>query len=218
MSLCPPAPQDPPAPTAAPDIELPAGAQLPASLQRRAQAWRLIAGALRVARDDGGARDPLVQLALAGDLVGLEPLCGQPRLHTLQALTDCRLQPLQAEDGGERGLLAEALTQQWKRSADMAALRRGPMPECIKRLLLMLAGAHHGRDPGEHLHGLPKVRDIAEIVDSTPETVSRVITALRRMALLADRQAGQARYDARRLAACAMPVGMSRSDLAAGLA
>lgn len=218
MTFCPPALQDLAAPASAPAIELPAGTELPAFLHRGAQGWRLIAGALRVARNDGGARDPLVQLALAGDLVGLEPLCGQPRLHTLQALTDCQLQPLQADGGADRQLLAEALTQQWRRSADMAALRRGPMPERIKRLLLMLAGASQARDPGEHLHGLPKVRDIAEIVDSTPETVSRVITALRRMTLLADRQAGQARYDARRLAACAMPVGMSRSDLAAGLA
>lgn len=173
--------------------------------------WRLLSGALRLDLCDDG-QERFVQLVLPGDLVGLEPMCGLTTLYSARALTACVLDPLAPHDDTEcKCLLSQALAQQWARAADMAALRTGSVPERIKRLLLMLRPDEAMADQGQRDHQLPRIRDIATIVDTAPETVSRVISSLRRLDLLDDRQPCFARFDPKRLADSALPNGMTRS-------
>lgn len=200
-------------------LDLAAATACAARATPAAPGWRLLRGALRFDRLGCGGRERVVQLALPGDLVGLEPLLGVAGRGAPRALLRCELLPLPplGDDPTARStLLGEALCQQWQRAADMTALRSGAVPERIKRLLLMLAQGAADLRPGAD-RGLPRVRDIADLVDSTPESVSRVISALRRLQLLDGRQAGRARYDAVQLAASALPLGLTRSD-ANGLA
>ena len=52
--------------------------------------WRVVEGVVRLDRDCGPIRQP-VQLALPGDLIGAEVLCGQPYQLSASAFTRCRV-------------------------------------------------------------------------------------------------------------------------------
>lgn len=201
-------------------IQLAAGARLCEAGSRDGPGWQLLSGALRL--DQGGpGRERLVQLALPGDLVGLEPLCGLPRRFSAIALVDScvrSLQPPQARQAGDLAhLLATALTQQWQRAADMTGLRTGPTPERVRRLMLMLQSrpgddADAGPLPTAPPHALPRIKDIAALVDSAHETVSRVLSGLRRLQVLDERHTQFARFDRQRLDEFQLPKGMTRSS------
>lgn len=173
------------------------GQELPASGPLRLGGWRVLSGALRL--------DPLrhaptpaaaVQLALPGDVVGLEALCEQPPMFRARALLPCQVQPLAVPmDPALRARrLAEALGRCWQRSAEMASLRHGPVHERMARLLRALAASQSGdgvmpcRLPADAPPRLPsprpRGRDLAELLDTTPETVSRVLAQWRRNAPL----------------------------------
>ena len=201
-------------------LRLAAGERLYEAATAAGAGWHLLCGALRL--DQGlGARDGFVQLFLPGDLVGLETLCGLPYQGSARALTECLLQPLPepgcVSPSTKAVWLTSALTQQLQRAGDMAALRTGSTPERVKRLLLLLRPA---REPEAaslaHLdaqaHSLPRIKDIANIVDSAPETVSRILSGLRRLQVLDERHAQFARFDRQRLDDCDLPAGLTRSS------
>lgn len=174
--------------------------------------WRLARGALRV--DRHGHAGPPSGLLLPGDLLPLGLAPGWATQHRLQALVATRLVPATEP---MPHLLAQALAQQWQRQQDMTALRTGAVPERIKHLMLRLAEAH-GLDAGSANQALrlPRVRDIADLVDTTPESVSRTMSALKRLDLLAERCGTRTRFDADRLQASALPQGLTRSVPATG--
>ena len=53
--------------------------------------WRVVQGIVRLDRHSGPVCQP-VQLALPGDLIGMEALCGQPYQLSASAFTPCRLE------------------------------------------------------------------------------------------------------------------------------
>lgn len=165
--------------------------------------WRLLRGALRL--------DPLppaslgatpVQLALPGDLLGLEGLCGQSPMFRATALLPCRLQPLAVPDDAAASAqrLAEALGQHWMRSTELAALRCGAVPERLARLMTALTAAIDDGDSEAQTGSAPTIprlprprprgRDLAALLDTTPETVSRILAQWRREAQAAGADAG----------------------------
>lgn len=170
------------------------------------QGWQIVTGVLRL----DGPDDPRpVLLAQPGDLIGVAEAMGVPRPSLLRALVGCRLAPLPRPDGdAERhARLSTLVLQQWRQTLDMARLRNGSVPERVKQLLLLLTRAH----PQGELH-LPRLRDLAATVDSTPESVSRVIANLRRLGLLAGTSGRQHQAD-ESLAGRALPAGMTSSRL-----
>ena len=91
--------------------------------------WRVRQGVVRLNRPAGAGRLP-VQLALPGDLIGIEALCDQPYQFCAEAFTDCELEPVPLGTAAEgdtlrQALLREVLLQQQSRSQDMATLRTG---------------------------------------------------------------------------------------------
>jgi CRP-like cAMP-binding protein len=77
--------------------------------------WRVVEGVVRLDRDSGPVRQP-VQLALPGDLIGTEALCGQPYQLSASAFTPCRLEPVHPDaDAAPQPLLQQALLQQLDR-------------------------------------------------------------------------------------------------------
>ncbi|MFY7904985.1 MAG: hypothetical protein ACOVO0_02515 [Burkholderiaceae bacterium] len=152
--------------------------------------WRVVSGVLRLdqtARRDTGDSTVLVMLALAGDLVGFEALCGSRCPFEVSALTDVQLQPLHpADDRQRQQWLVEALLQQPQRSHDMARLRTGPVASRLSELLCLL-GHVPTPDVARHLptlnvdalrQSLPPLRDLAEVVDAKHETVCRALAQL----------------------------------------
>jgi hypothetical protein len=151
----------------------------------RGPLWRVLVGTVRLL--SGPLDAPrIAQIAIAGDLVGVDALCDQPSRFEARALTACRLQPVQAGDAATwQALMREALARQQERALDMAELRIGPVTRRVDRLLEMMRldkctvprRGHVLADPTRQ--GLPTLRELAQIVDASPETVCRALAQIR---------------------------------------
>ncbi|WP_310568287.1 hypothetical protein [Hydrogenophaga sp.] len=146
--------------------------------------WRVVAGVVRLDHDHGPIRQP-VQLALPGDLIGTEALCGQPYQLSASAFTDCRLEPVRpAADTPPAPLLQQALLQQLGRSQDMALLRTGSVLQRLTHLLGLMGLDRAVREAGRLgqadavRQALPTLREVALLVDAKTETVCRVLAQL----------------------------------------
>jgi len=147
--------------------------------------WRVAHGVLRLDLPslDGSSAASMVRLALPGDLLGLEALFGEPYRQKVVALTAARLEPVDPAAWADREpWLREGLDQLQRRSFEMTALRTGPVPERLHRLLRLLG---HPDLPGgsvDHAEAvrstLPRLRELAEVVDAKPETVCRALGRL----------------------------------------
>lgn len=179
-------------------------------------AWQVVSGTVRLDQPMD-PRTRFVQITLAGELLGTEAWLQLPHLHTALALTDCCLRPLAAPEPDALPLwLGHALCQQAQRTSDMVSLRTGSAPERVRRLLLLLSpGPGVNPERGASDHALPRIKDMAAITDVAPETVSRVLSSLRRSQVLHARHTRSARFDPAQLAGCSLPPGMTRSDAGA---
>lgn len=140
--------------------------------------WRVRQGAFRLERAVGDGLS-VVHLALPGDLVGLEGLCAEPFACTVTALVDSVATPEPVL--GEAALtttLAAALLQQQRQSLDMALMRSGKAPVRLGHLLKLLAHAFGAGRGALDRKALPALKDMAQIIDATPETVCRELTRL----------------------------------------
>lgn len=146
--------------------------------------WRVVEGVVRLDHDSGPIRQP-VQLALPGDLIGAETLCGQPYQLSASAFTRCRLEPVCPDpDAASEPLLQQALLQQLGRSQDMAQLRTGSVLQRLIHLLGLMGldwRPDHRAPSGEAdaiRDALPTLREVAQVVDAKTETVCRALAQL----------------------------------------
>ncbi|MBI5109073.1 MAG: Crp/Fnr family transcriptional regulator [Rhodocyclales bacterium] len=143
--------------------------------------WRVSRG---VVRFDTAAVDgelSFAGLAMEGDLVGTEVLMFGHFAHRATALTPCQLEPWPGRLDQDRAGLLQALARAEQRAADIVALRSGQAMARVCRLIELLlprsATAPQRTD-------LPPLRDMAEITALTGETVSRMLSGLRRIGAL----------------------------------
>ncbi|MGM9425643.1 cyclic nucleotide-binding domain-containing protein [Hydrogenophaga sp. MI9] len=147
--------------------------------------WRVSRGLVRLDRHHGTATQA-VQLALPGDLIGVEALCGQPYRLSAVAFTPSRLErvSLDGHRDAREPLLQQALLQHQTRCQDMAALRTGTVPQRIAHLLRLLG---FDRQPPQGdcddcarfiRQSLPTLREVAQMVDAQTETVCRAMAQL----------------------------------------
>ncbi len=135
--------------------------------------WRVVEGIVRIDRQNGPLRQP-VQLALPGDLIGTESLCGQVYQFSAVAFTPCKLEAVRTESKVHAaGLLQQALLQQMTRSLDMAQLRSGSVVQRLGHLLTLMP-----RTDNAHQPSLPALREVALLVDAKTETVCRALGQL----------------------------------------
>lgn len=144
--------------------------------------WRVLEGTVRLDRENGASHLPVL-IALPGDLVGIESLCGQPFQFSAKAFTDCWLRPVPVNSPSEReALLREALFQQQMRSQDMANLRTGSVLSRLASLLSLLGlpwqGAVDASRADVLRSTLPALRELAQMVDAKAETVCRGLAQL----------------------------------------
>lgn len=140
--------------------------------------WRVREGAFRLERPahEGPA---VVQLALAGDLVGVEALCAAPLVCTVTALSDSLVTPeSMVGEAGHRAVLAAALLQQQRQAFDMARLRSGTVSVRLGHLLRLLARNAGGTAGALERKALPSLKDMAQLIDATHETVCRELNRL----------------------------------------
>lgn len=174
--------------------------------------WQLERGAIRLDRmDREGPR--FMQIVLPGDLLGLELLAAYPYAYTARALVPSELrQRLLVTEPERRMVLMEGLMQQQRRGADLVALRTGPAQERLKHLLLLLAPEEEGWLAEGATCALPTIKDMAAVIDTAPETVSRICANLKRTRILDARQRQSASFSPARLRDSEWPAGMTRSD------
>ncbi|MDO5690944.1 MAG: Crp/Fnr family transcriptional regulator [Pseudomonadota bacterium] len=137
--------------------------------------WRVTSGAFRVERQ-GDDASTLIQLALPGDRVGLESLLAQPYAVTVSALVASTAWIESVHDEAARLMvLADILAQQQRQAQDMARLRSGPVTDRLTWLVHWLGG---GIDNPMARKALPSLKEMAQLVDSAPETVCRELGRL----------------------------------------
>ncbi|ACB34264.1 putative transcriptional regulator, Crp/Fnr family [Leptothrix cholodnii SP-6] len=180
----------------------------------------LISGALRIDRPGSGPEN--LQLAWPGDLVGLEALHGWSPTCDVRALVDSEIAPLRRMSDTEwRDVLLNALLRRQSQGASLGKVRAGSASERVRRLLLMLAGVDEGAtasragDTQEPIVcELPSLADMSAVTMTASETVSRVVSSLRRSGLLADHGHRRVRLaSGLLLEGGELPVGMTRSRI-----
>ncbi|GAP37240.1 Crp/Fnr family transcriptional regulator [Piscinibacter sakaiensis] len=192
-------PRDEPELRAAPGLALAAGQRL--DLGSAATVFRLRSGLLV-----GGVADEApgrVDLVLRpGDLVGAEALAGGAALPGLwiKALVPSRLDGVDLRGPAVRlGLLAEAYGQLRRQGRDVQRLRAGPVADRVRSLLGLLGqspagGAAAGADATAF--PMPPQKLLAALVDTSPETVCRVLAQLRDAGEIRHAASGRSRFTA----------------------
>lgn len=140
--------------------------------------WRIESGVilLQKATDDGAT---LTQLALPGDIIGLEGLCEKPYANSAVALVQSKIshQRLSGEFSAFSAV-AEGYMQQQQRMHDMSKLRTGSVASRLKYLVQMLAKCMDDKRHKLDRKDLPTLREMSKIMDSAGETICRELKAL----------------------------------------
>lgn len=163
--------------------------------------WRVEQGAilLQKAMEDGVA---LTQMALPGDIIGLEGLCNRPYTNSAIALVETKLiQQVVSDDFTAFAAMAEGYLQQQQRMHDMSKLRTGSVASRLKHLVQMLAKSKDGKRRKLDRMDLPTLREMSQIMDITGETICRELKALFPQAGKANQSKASASNDASPLAA-----------------
>ncbi len=147
-------------------------------------AWRVGSGSLRLDRPDDAGQTSFANLAITGDIIGAETLLFGHYTFTATALSNCELIPWPEGCGAPAGdILLHTLAKTERRAADVIALRCGQAADRVRRLVLLLAQPLD-ESASSLLVTLPTRQDMAEITALTLETVSRMISKLRRAGIL----------------------------------
>lgn len=154
-------------------------------------AWRVISGSVRLDRLESKGERGFANLAIKGDIIGAETLLFGHYTFTATALTPSLLEPWPEGSGAPTGeSLLRSMARAERRASEVMALRCGQAAERVRRLVSLLAYAGEERDDGGEMRSrlhqvtLPPRQDMADITALTLETVSRMVSGLRRAGIL----------------------------------
>ena len=140
--------------------------------------WHVTQGVFKLERQ-GQDGQILVQLAQAGDLIGVESLCAEPYAFTAVALVTAQAQPLAAgQDLDHYTTMKQGFMQQQRQTCEMHRLRTGSIVQRLAYLLTVLGKQADGRVLTVQRKELPTLKEMARVVDSTFETVCRELNTL----------------------------------------
>lgn len=165
---------------------VPAGTVLYREDAPAAAVYTVSRGLLKLIKRAPGAGDRIVRLLGPGAAAGLESLSTGLYWHTAVAVREaklCRI-PLEVFEELDRHdvELSDRVVNQWEQqvlSADrwLAELTQGPVADRVKRLLAVLV--EMTADERELIE-MPPMNDLASILGTTRESVSRVVAELKR--------------------------------------
>ncbi len=162
-------------------FRIPAGTRLQQSGAGADTVLTLRRGLVKVVEDLPSGRHRILRLLRAGDVVGLEALATLRYQHAADALTEieaCRIPISVIEQMSRlRPQLHASLTQRWNENLAQAErimldLLSGEVQVRIARLLCMLDDID---EPEAHFR--MSRQDMAALVDTSPETASRICSA-----------------------------------------
>ena len=152
------------------------------------QIWRIESGALRIDSILADGFLHFVCLCLPGDLIGSELMTGFLGGIKVKAIVPTALTEMTPDLDETHLLLKNSIAQRWARCSEAVSLRSGSAPSRIQRFLLMLTNSRDNVVVESMLLELPNFREIASLVDSTPETVCRVIGLFLKEGMLHERK------------------------------
>ena len=139
--------------------------------------WRVESGLILLQKttDDG---DELTQIALSGDVIGLEALCDQAYANTAIALIDSHVSRLRvANEFNAFAAMAKGYMQQQQRMHDMSKLRTGSVASRLRHFIQMLSKDLEGKCQSLNRKDLPTLREMSHIIDIADETICRELKA-----------------------------------------
>lgn len=140
--------------------------------------WRVTQGVFKLERQ-GQDGEILVQLARAGDLMGVESLCAEFYAFTAVALVTAQVQVHAVSHDLDRyTTMKQGFMQQQRQTCDMHRLRTGTIVQRLAYLLTVLGKQADGRVLPVQRKELPTLKEMARVVDSTFETVCRELNTL----------------------------------------
>ena len=162
-------------------------------------------GLVKLVRHQSDGEGRIIRLMKTADTIGLERLLGRPYGHTaiaLQPVTVCRI-PIGVlrQLGEEKPRFYRKLMERWANALFQAddyimMLLSGTVKQRVVQLICWLGEIDHAhKSRVVMLNG----RDIAAILDITPESVSRILAELKRQNILRPRTDGYYEYDAKAL-------------------
>jgi len=156
-------------------------------------------GTVKLVKHASDGEERIVRVLGRGAAIGLEALTHGVYWHTAEALSSvdlCRI-PLAVFDAlkPRHAGLSERMIHQWQgqlRCADhwLVELSTGPVHERVRRLLVFLSEIDGSN--GQRLQ-LPSTADLAKVLGTTRESVSRAVAELKRSGALA--RVGPHTYD-----------------------
>ncbi|HLO01270.1 MAG TPA: Crp/Fnr family transcriptional regulator [Pyrinomonadaceae bacterium] len=162
-------------------------------------------GLVKLVRHQSDGEGRIIRLMKSADTIGLERLLGRPYGHTaiaLQPVTACRI-PIGVlrQLGEEKPRFYRKLMERWANALFQAddyimMLLSGTVKQRVVQLICWLGEIDHAhKSRVVMLNG----RDIAAILDITPESVSRILAELKRQKILRPRSDGYYEYDSKAL-------------------
>ena len=140
--------------------------------------WRVEYGAIQLQKTTRHGV-VLTQLALPGDIIGLEGLWNKPYANSAVALVQSKLsrQGLSGELNAFAAV-AEGYMQQQQRMQDMSILRTGSVASRLEHLIQMLARGQDGHRHKLDRKDLPTLREMSQIMDIARATICRELKAI----------------------------------------
>lgn len=162
-------------------------------------------GLVKLVRHEPDGKERIIRLMKTADTLGLERILGRPYGHTaiaIQPVAVCRI-PIGVlrQLDTEKPRFYRKLMERWANALLQAddyimMLLSGTVKQRVVQLIGWLADIDHThRSRVVMLNG----RDIAAILDITPESVSRILAELKRQKILSPRTDGYYEYDAKAL-------------------
>jgi CRP-like cAMP-binding protein len=162
-------------------------------------------GLVKLVRYQPDGKERIIRLMKTADTVGLERVLGRPYGHTaiaLQPVTACRV-PIEVlrQLDTEKPRFYRKLMERWANALFQAddyimMLLSGTVKQRVAQLLCWLADIDHAhKSRVVMLNG----KDIAAMLDITPESVSRILAELKRQNILRPRTDGYYEYDSKAL-------------------
>jgi CRP-like cAMP-binding protein len=147
--------------------------------------WYVKSGCVRLNRIDPEIGPRLSGIAIQGDVVGIESLLFNTYVFEAVALTDCELIPWIGHNDSNFDVLLNHLLNSQERMADILTMREGVAIKRIERLILLICEKDK-INMTITLNELPTLQHMADITALTSETVSRIISQLRRTGYISD--------------------------------
>lgn len=194
-------------------IEVRSGQRL--ALGAPARVWRVRQGLVGlVAPEDAHGEGTAEALARPGDLLGAMNLVEAQQTMLVRAVTDAVIEELQPQHLDPAALLAAAYEQARRQHRQLIHLQKGPVAGRVRDLLVLLTDRGSG-EHGDPAINLPTLAVMAWVIDSTEESVCRILARLRDLRVLEAAAPGRAQRVVRDLRSIRPQPGMTNSSRAA---